>query len=70
MNPIHAELFEELWTKAFDVEPGQAGENVTTQGIDLLGLPAGSASASARRRSSRSWVCIISLLSWTAFSQD
>ncbi len=38
---IHAELFEELREQGFDVAPGQLGENVTTQGIALLGLPTG-----------------------------
>jgi MOSC domain-containing protein YiiM len=38
---IHAELHDELRAAGFDIEPGQMGENVTTQGIDLLGLPAG-----------------------------
>lgn len=38
---IHAELFEELAVKGFAVAPGQLGENVTTRGIDLLGLSAG-----------------------------
>jgi MOSC domain-containing protein YiiM len=38
---IHAELFDELRAKGFDVTPGLMGENVTTQGIDLLALPAG-----------------------------
>ena len=36
---IHAELFEEVGAKGFEVKPGQMGENITTQGIDLLGLP-------------------------------
>ena len=36
-----AELFEELAAAGFAVGPGQLGENVTTQGIDLLALPAG-----------------------------
>lgn len=36
---IHAELHDELLAKGFAVEPGQMGENVTTRGIDLLGLP-------------------------------
>jgi MOSC domain-containing protein YiiM len=36
---IHAELHDELRAKGFPVEPGQMGENVTTRGIDLLGLP-------------------------------
>ncbi|NAS24209.1 MOSC domain-containing protein [Herbidospora sp. NEAU-GS84] len=38
---IHAELFEELAERGFTVAPGQIGENVTTRGVDLLGLPAG-----------------------------
>jgi hypothetical protein len=36
---IHAELHDELRAQGFDVEPGQLGENVTTRGLDLLGLP-------------------------------
>ena len=38
---IHAELHEELRERGFAVEAGQMGENVTTRGLDLLGLPAG-----------------------------
>jgi MOSC domain-containing protein YiiM len=38
---IHAELFDELAAKGFSVKPGDLGENVTTSGIDLLGLPTG-----------------------------
>jgi len=38
---IHAELHDELRAAGFDVAPGQMGENVTTRGIDLLGLPTG-----------------------------
>lgn len=38
---IHAELFTELAAAGFDVRAGQLGENVTTDGVDLLGLPAG-----------------------------
>ncbi|HEU0298260.1 MAG TPA: MOSC domain-containing protein [Longimicrobium sp.] len=38
---IHAELHDELRAAGFDVGPGEMGENVTTRGIDLLGLPAG-----------------------------
>lgn len=38
---IHAELFAELAAKGFDIQPGQLGENITTQGLDLLGLPVG-----------------------------
>jgi MOSC domain-containing protein YiiM len=38
---IHAELFDELAVKGFGVAPGELGENVTTRGIDLLGLSRG-----------------------------
>ena len=38
---IHAELHDELRGQGFDVGPGEMGENVTTRGVDLLGLPAG-----------------------------
>jgi MOSC domain-containing protein YiiM len=41
LHLIHAELHEELRAIGFRVTPGQMGENVTTRGIDLLGLPAG-----------------------------
>ncbi|MGX6446350.1 MOSC domain-containing protein [Neobacillus sp. K501] len=35
---IQNELFEEL-SDRFDIQPGQLGENITTVGINLLGLP-------------------------------
>ena len=38
---IHAELHDELRAAGFDVFPGKMGENITTRGIDLLGLPTG-----------------------------
>jgi MOSC domain-containing protein YiiM len=38
---IHAELHDELERAGLAVSPGQMGENVTTQGVDLLGLPTG-----------------------------
>src|SRR3954465_7205052 len=38
---IHEELFAEVSEKGFTVAPGDLGENITTRGIDLLGLPAG-----------------------------
>ena len=38
---IHAELHEELRAAGFDVAAGQMGENITTRGVDLLGLPTG-----------------------------
>ena len=38
---IHSELFIELKEKGFDIGPGQIGENITTEGIDLLSLAKG-----------------------------
>jgi MOSC domain-containing protein YiiM len=38
---IHAELHDELRQSGFDICAGDMGENVTTRGIDLLGLPTG-----------------------------
>jgi len=38
---IHAELFSELRGKGFVVQPADLGENITTDGIDLLALPTG-----------------------------
>lgn len=38
---MHAELIEELNTEGFAVAPGAMGENVTTSGVALLGLSAG-----------------------------
>jgi MOSC domain-containing protein YiiM len=38
---IHAELHDELRAAGFGVAPGQMGENITTSGLDLLGLPTG-----------------------------
>lgn len=38
---IHAELLDDLQANGFRVIPGQMGENITTRGIDLLALPAG-----------------------------
>ena len=38
---VHAELLGELAADGFAVSPGQMGENVTTRGVDLLGLPTG-----------------------------
>ncbi|MEM7367789.1 MAG: MOSC domain-containing protein [Bacteroidota bacterium] len=39
---IHSELHEELRSRGFAIEAGEMGENITTRGIDLLGLPRGS----------------------------
>ena len=39
---IHSELHDELASRGFPgLQPGQMGENVTTKGVDLLGLPVG-----------------------------
>ena len=38
---LHAELHDELRAAGFALAPGQIGENVTTRGVDLLGLPRG-----------------------------
>ncbi|RZU36180.1 MOSC domain-containing protein YiiM [Streptomyces sp. BK022] len=38
---IHEELFAEVGEEGFKVAPGDLGENLTTRGIDLLGLPVG-----------------------------
>lgn len=38
---MHEELFEDVGAAGFRVGPGELGENITTRGIDLLGLPVG-----------------------------
>ncbi|MGE0718126.1 MAG: MOSC domain-containing protein [Alphaproteobacteria bacterium] len=38
---VHHELLDELVAAGFRVGPGVMGENVTTVGLDLLGLPTG-----------------------------
>ncbi|MEV7857737.1 MOSC domain-containing protein [Streptomyces hirsutus] len=38
---IPEELFAEVGGEGFEVAPGDLGENITTRGIDLLGLPVG-----------------------------
>src|SRR5579875_1208944 len=38
---IHAELLEEVDADGFTVPPGAMGENITTRGLDLLGLSTG-----------------------------
>jgi MOSC domain-containing protein YiiM len=38
---IQAELHDELRSAGFNISSGQMGENITTRGIDLLALPAG-----------------------------
>jgi MOSC domain-containing protein YiiM len=38
---LHAELFDDLAATGFALEAGRLGENVLTQGIDLINLPTG-----------------------------
>jgi MOSC domain-containing protein YiiM len=38
---IHAELHDQLNAAGYHVTAGDMGENITTRGIDLLGLPTG-----------------------------
>ena len=38
---MHAELFTRMLERGHAIEPGQLGENITTEGVDLLGLPEG-----------------------------
>jgi len=38
---LHAELLDDLATAGFELVPGELGENVTTRGVDLLGLGEG-----------------------------
>lgn len=38
---IHEELHQELAPRDFTLAPGDMGENITTRGVDLLSLPAG-----------------------------
>jgi MOSC domain-containing protein YiiM len=38
---IHAELQDELNLLGYAVAPGDMGENITTRGLDVLGLPSG-----------------------------
>ena len=38
---IHAELHDELRERGFAIDAGEMGENITTRGLDLLGLPTG-----------------------------
>ena len=41
VHMVHAELHDELRAGGFAVAAGQMGENITTRGVDLLGLPTG-----------------------------
>jgi MOSC domain-containing protein YiiM len=39
LHLLHSELFQELQENGFELKPGDLGENILTQGIDLLALP-------------------------------
>ncbi|WP_240790071.1 MOSC domain-containing protein [Roseomonas sp. HF4] len=41
LHLIQAELFDELAAQGFAIAPGEMGENVATEGLDLLALPRG-----------------------------
>lgn len=45
---VHTELHDELQAAGFSVSAGQIGENITTRGLDLLGLPTGTRLALGR----------------------
>ncbi len=62
---IHSELFGDLHSAGFSVTSGDLGENITTRGINLLGLPVGT-DVSSVRRSSPSPACGIPVTSSTA----
>ena len=36
---IHSELFDELKMKGFEITDGEIGQNITTEGLELLNLP-------------------------------
>lgn len=38
---IHSELFDDLKRKGFNIREGEIGENITTEGIELLSMPKG-----------------------------
>lgn len=41
VHVLHTELFTELAQQGYDITPAQLGENITTRGLLLLDLPAG-----------------------------
>ncbi|MBM3586451.1 MAG: MOSC domain-containing protein [Alphaproteobacteria bacterium] len=41
LHLLHSEIFEDLAPQGFALKPGDIGENVTTRGLDLLGLGTG-----------------------------
>ena len=38
---LHTEFFGDLRDAGYEIRPGDLGENITTTGVDLLGLPVG-----------------------------
>ena len=38
---LHRELFDEARERGYELAPGDLGENILTEGLDLLGLPTG-----------------------------
>ena len=38
---LHRELFDQVAAAGFSVSPGDLGENITSEGLDLLALPVG-----------------------------
>jgi MOSC domain-containing protein YiiM len=54
---VQSELHDELRVAGFSVKPGEMGENVTTRGLDLLGLPTGA----RLRLGDKAWVEITGL---------
>ncbi len=66
---IHGELHDELQLAGFNVAEGTMGENITTRGIDLLGLPRGARLHIGADASWRSPACAILARSWTTTSK-
>jgi hypothetical protein len=54
---IHAELFVELKYAGFSIAVGDLGENITTRGLDLLGLQVGARLHVGESASSKSQGC-------------
>ena len=54
---VHGELLDEPAAAGIVLVPGQMGENVTTRGLDLLGLPSGARPPRSRpsARADRMW---------------
>jgi hypothetical protein len=65
VHVIHAELHDDC-APPVSWSAGEMGENVTTRGVDLLGLPTGADCISAIAPWSRSPACATPALSWTA----